>query len=72
MQRVRNILEVVRIDRQGLFHILGGSGQPADDERAIVARAAGDVLLGHQVHAVAQGRNQGHVGGGIEDRERRA
>ena len=38
----------------------------AEHQRAVVTLAAGDVLLGHQVHAVAQRRDDHDIGGAVE------
>ena len=58
----------MRVDEDGAGELLGGTGELREDERAVVVEAARDVLLGHEVHAVAQGGDEHDVGG---DEERR-
>jgi len=53
-----------------LYHRLteldGGAGELAEDQDAPVVAAAGHVLLGDEVHAVAQRRHEHHVAGQVE------
>ena len=65
--RVLEALDVVRVADERLVQLVGGAGELAEHQRAAVVVAAGDVLLGHQVHAVAQ-RGDEHDVGGLEHR----
>jgi hypothetical protein len=49
-------VDVVRVDEEGLRQLDRGAGELAEHERAALVEPAGDVLLGDQVHPVAQAR----------------
>ena len=55
-------VDVVRVDQVGLPQLLRGPGELAQHQRAVVAVPAGHVLLGHQVHPVAQRGDDHDVG----------
>jgi hypothetical protein len=66
-QGVGNLFGAVGIDDQRLLHLPRGAGEARQDQHArILRRLRGDVLLGHQVHAVAQRRDQRGLGGAID------
>ena len=46
--------------------LVGCAGELAQHEHAVVVEARGDVLLGDQVHAVAQRRDEHDVGGEVQ------
>ncbi len=54
---------VVGIDAQGLAQLVGSAGELAQQEHPGAIGLAGHVLLGHQVHAIAEGTDPGHVSG---------
>ncbi|EKD98811.1 MAG: hypothetical protein ACD_23C00256G0001 [uncultured bacterium] len=54
---------VVGIHQQGFPHLLCGPGKARQHQHAgVFGVLRDDELLGHQVHAVAQGRHQRHAG----------
>jgi hypothetical protein len=59
-------VDVVRVDEERPLQFVGCPGEFTENEHAVVVEAAGHVLLGHEVHAVAQGGDEHHVGGEIE------
>ena len=63
---VLHALDVVRVDQERADELVGRAGELAQHERAGFVVAAGDVLLGHQVHAVAQRGHQHDVGGQVQ------
>src|SRR6185295_12989349 len=54
-------LDVVRIDEHGLAQLLRGAGELREEQHAVLSTVAGDVLLGNEVHAVAQRRHEPDV-----------
>ena len=63
---VLQALYVVRVDEERAAEFVGRAGELAQHQRAGFVVAAGDVLLGHQVHAVPQRGHQHHVGGEVQ------
>src|SRR4029453_960126 len=59
-------IDVVRIDQERLLQLVGSAGELTQDQRAVVLGTGGDIFLGHQVHAVAQRRDQHDVRREIE------
>lgn len=57
---------VVRVDQKRFPHLLGCSGQFAQGERRRLIGPAGHKFLGHQIHPVAQGSDQGHVASPVQ------
>ena len=52
-------VDVVRVDDHGALELAGGAGERGQDQHPrVVGVLSGDVLLGHQVHAVAQRGHQ--------------
>ena len=69
LQRLGDFLGAVRIDDQGLAHLVGRAGELRQHQHAgIVGILGGDELLGDQVHPVAHGRDQAHLGGAVDPR----
>ena len=62
VEPLRGALRVIGIDHQHVVHLFVGAGEPREHQRAAVVDPGGGVLLGDQVHAVAQRRDQSHVG----------
>src|SRR5258706_2560778 len=60
------VLDMVRIDDQGLRHLAGSPGEAAQYQHAALIVARGDEFLAYEVHAVMQTGDQAHVGGAIE------
>ncbi len=56
----------MRVDQEGAGQLVGRAGELAQHQRAALVVAAGDVLLGHQVHPVPQRGHQHHVGGQVQ------
>jgi hypothetical protein len=56
-------LDVVRVDQERAAQLVGRAGEFAQHESAGLVVAAGDVLLGHEVHPVPQRGHQHDVGG---------
>ena len=65
-QRPRKILAVKRIDDERLAHFLGRAGHFAQNQNAGLVGTRRDEFLGHQVHAVAQRRDERHVAQPVE------
>ena len=63
---VLQALDVVRVDDERAAELVGRAGELAQHQRAALVVAAGDVLLGHQVHPVPQRGHQHHVGGQVQ------
>ena len=57
-----DLSDVVGIDLQGLGQFDGRTGHFAQYQYARIVGLGGYVLLGHEVHAVAQGCDERHVG----------
>ena len=66
--RVLHPVDVVRVDEQRRAQLVGGAGELAQDEHAVLVPARRDVLLRDQVHAVAQGRDEHDVAREVERR----
>ena len=66
MQRVLDGVRVVRVAQERVPQLAGRAGELAQHERAAVVDARRDVLLGDEVHPVAQRRHHHHVGGAVE------
>ena len=64
--RVGHAVLVVGVDDHGLAQLLGGARELAEEQHAVLVGPRGDVLLRHQVHAVAQRRHQHRVGGAVQ------
>ncbi len=64
--RLLHPVDVVRVDEKGAFQFVGCPGEFAEDEHAVVIEAARHILLGHEVHAIPEGRDQHHIGGQVE------
>ena len=62
-------VDVVRVDEVGLLELDGGPGELAEHQGAAVVDPGGDVLLGDQVHPVAQRGHQHDVGCPVEGGE---
>ena len=65
-QRGLHPVDVVGVHEPGLAQLLGGAGELGEHEGAVVLVAAGDVLLGDEVHPVAVGGDDHDVGGAVE------
>ena len=60
--RVCHLLDVVGIDEQRTRpELLGGAGELAQDERAIVVDAARAVFLCDEIHSIFERRDEGDV-----------
>ena len=68
-ERRNDLLRVIRIDPDGVGQLHGCSGHFAEDQYARIAVLDGDVLLGHEVHAVAQRSDQSYVGDVVHGRQ---
>ena len=66
LQHRGRALLVVGVDQEGLAHLRRRPRELAQQQHAVRAALAGDVLLGHQVHPVPQRRHPAHVGRGVE------
>jgi hypothetical protein len=60
---------VVGIDKQRVGELRRGPGELAEDEDSVAVGAAGDELLGHQIHAVAERRYQRNRRRSVEGRQ---
>src|SRR5260221_2756989 len=60
-ERRRTLIDVVRVDDQGLRKLARGAGELAEDEHAALIVARSDEFLGHQVHPVVQAADDTHV-----------
>ena len=65
-QRILDAVGVVRVAQERLPQLGRGAGELAEHQRAAVVDPGGDVLLGDQVHAVAQRGHHHHVGRAVE------
>ena len=63
--RGRALLGVVGIDDERLREFPGGPGELRQDQHAALVLPRGDELLGHEVHAVVQARDEAEVGGAV-------
>ncbi len=61
-ERVRHGLDVERIDEQGFLQLFGRAGHLRQDQHAVVVELRRHVLLGDEIHAVAQRCHQRDVG----------
>ncbi len=59
-------LVVVRIDEHGIGQFVGGTGELRQHEHAVAVDVRGRVLLGHQVHAVTERRDEHDVTGAVQ------
>src|SRR5882762_4877039 len=50
----RHLVDVVRIDHQGVVQFAAGSGELTEDQNAILIFPGRDKLLGHKVHPIMQ------------------
>ena len=57
---------VVGVDEHGVGQLVGRPGELGQHQHAVAVEAGGDVLLGDEVHAVAQRRHQHHVTGAVQ------
>ncbi|OIQ76345.1 hypothetical protein GALL_419760 [mine drainage metagenome] len=64
--RVLETVDVVRVHQDRAGELVRGAGELAQHQRAALVRPGGDVLLGDQVHAVAQRRDEHDVGREVE------
>src|SRR4029079_13152249 len=56
---VRHLLDVGRINQQGpRLELLGGAGELAENERAILLATAGAIFLRYQIHSVLERRDE--------------
>ena len=62
---------VVRVDEHGVGQLVGGAGELRQHEHAVAVEARRDVLLGDEVHAVAQRCHEHHVARAVEGRRAR-
>ncbi len=56
----------MRVHEHGLPQLVGCPGELAEQQDPFVVEPRGDVLLGDEVHAVAERRHEHHVGGEVE------
>ena len=63
---VLEAVDVVRVHQQRLLELVRGAGEFAEDQGAVVVGPGGDVFLGHEVHAVAEGGDQHDVRGQVQ------
>src|SRR6266568_4463962 len=69
--RLRHGLDFVRVDDQGAVELSRSAGKPGKHEDTGILRVlSGDILLGDQVHAVAQRRHQAEMSGSENPRQR--
>ena len=62
--------DVVRVDEERRLQLLGGAGELGEHERAgIVGVLGGDELLGDEVHAVVERRDEADAGEPVEAAE---
>ena len=67
----RHAVDVVRIDQQRRIKLLGRAGEGGENEDAGIERVLrGHVLLGDQIHAVVQRRDQADMRDAVETGER--
>ncbi len=59
------LVDVVGVDHHGRAQLVGRARELAEHEHAVEVRAGGDVLLGDEVHPVAQRGHQHHVRGHV-------
>ena len=57
---------VVRVDEHRVGQFVGGAGELRQDEHAVTVDVGRGVLLGDEVHPVAERRHQHHVAGAVE------
>ena len=60
------LLGVPRIKNQAAVEALRGAGELGQDHDAVALLLAGDVLVAHEVHAVARRGDEAHLRRGIE------
>ena len=69
---VGRLLDVVGIDDQRLRHFLRRACELRQDQHTRIGRVLrGDILLGHQVHAITQGRHHADARSAIDSASRR-
>ena len=62
--------DVVRVDEERRLQLLGGAGELGEDEDAgVVGGLGGDELLGDEVHAVVERRDEADAGEAVEAAE---
>ena len=59
-------VDVVRVDEHRLLELLGGAGELREHESTRAVLPGRDVLLGHEVHPVPQGRDEHDVRGEVQ------
>ena len=69
LQRIRHPIHVVGIHHQGIPQLVRRAGEFAEHQHPILVRPRGAELLGHQVHPIADGRDEHHVRGAVEGGE---
>ena len=67
-QAIFEAIDVVRINQVLLTQFPRRAGELAEHKRPVVSLAACDVLLGYQVHPVAERRHHHDVSGAVERR----
>ena len=72
LDRGRDGFRIVWIDEQRSFALVGCPGEARENENSRIFGVLGrDIFFGHEVHAVAQGRDESRVGRTIKTRQRR-
>ena len=66
LERRLHAVDVVGVDQPGLPQLVGGTGELREHQGAVTLEPARDVLLGDQVHAVAERGHDHDVGGAVE------
>ena len=69
MDRLGNGIHFVGIDEEGLGHCAARAGERRQDEDARLVDLARHVLLGHQIHPVAERSDEGHFRVAIKRRQ---
>src|SRR6202030_3227696 len=59
--RLSGAFDVVRIHQNSVAQLARGSGKTAEHQHSLFVIASRDELLGHQVHAIVQRRDQANV-----------
>ncbi|MDF1501664.1 hypothetical protein [Roseisolibacter sp. H3M3-2] len=68
-QPLHHAVHVERVDQHRALDLLGGTGEAAQHEHALLVDVAGDELLGHQVHPVLQRRHEAQVARTVDRRQ---
>src|SRR5215469_6777267 len=62
---IRSTLDVIGIDEHRVQQLTSGTSKPAENENSLFVVTRGDKFLGHQIHAVMQGRDDAEISSAI-------